>query len=538
MRSWILALLLVLPASAAFPCTSILVSRGASADGSVMVTYVADSHELYGDLALTPAGLHAPGAVRDIYEWDTGKYLGKIPQVPQTYAVLGNMNEHQLVISETTFDGREELKSDVGVLDYGSLMALGLERARTAREAIGVMTSLAQEYGYISTGELFSLGDTKEAWLLAMMGKGPGVKGAVWVALRVPDGYLTAHANYSRIGKFPLKDPKNCLYSQDVIEFARSKGFFKGTDADFSFSDAYMPLDWATARYCEARVWQIFRRAAPSSTPQVDFLHARSAADVALPLWVKPDRPLTQRDVMELMRDHFEGTPMDLSKGVGAGPYQWPYRWRPMEWKVGEETYLHERATSTQQTAFSFVSQSRDSLPDPIGGVLWFGVDDTFSTVYVPMYCGLREVPHNFARGTGGFRQFSWDSAFWVFNWVSNFAYTRYSDIIPIVRQVQGELEGSFLARQGELEASAVKVHAQSPEDARALLTRYSGEAAARTHQRWSLLGQELLMKFLDGNLRDNNGAVTHPAYDEGWYRRIIQEDGENLKMRKFEEAR
>lgn len=518
----------------ALACTNFLITKGASADGSTMITYAADSHELYGELVILPGGRHQPGEMIDVKEWDTGKFLGQIPQVPETYWVVGNINEHQVSIGETTFTGREELTDPDGKVDYGSLMFLALQRAKTAREAIDVMTGLVAEFGYYSSGEAFSIADPDEVWFMVMIGKGKGGKGAVWVALKVPDGYVSAHANYARVGRFPLNDKKNCLYSSDVISFAREKGYFSGPDAEFHFSDAYHPLTWATARACEARVWAMFKRVAPSLNLAPDFITG-DRKSVELPMWVKPDRKVSVADVQGLMRDHFEGTPLDLNTGVGAGPFAVPYRWRPMEWEYKGEKYVNDRSTSTQQTGFSFVAQMRGSLPDPIGGILWYGVDDTNTTVYVPMYCGMREAPRNFGTGVGSFETFSWDSAFWVFNFVANWTYTRYSDMIKDVRQVQQSLEGAMLGRQEGVEKAAVELHRQSPELARDYLTAYSAEQAGIVFERWKKLGLELFVKYLDGNVRDSQGTVQHPPYPEAWYRYIIEEAPELYRMRRFE---
>ncbi len=512
-------------------CTNFLVSKGASQDGSTMVTYAADSHELYGELYFTPAGHHPVGAMREIYEWDTGKRLGEIPQPPQTYQVVGNMNEHQVVIGETTFGGRKELVNPKGMLDYGSLMFIALERARTARQAIEIMGSLVDRHGYYSSGESFSISDPKEVWLMEMVGKGPGGNGAVWVARRIPDGYFSAHANQSRIRRFPLNDRNNCLYAKDVISFARKKGYFTGKDKDFSFADTYAPLDYGALRFCEARVWRVFNRAAPSLNLSMDYINGVEGAQ-PLPLWIKPDKKLSVQDVMQLMRDHFEGTDFDLTKGVGAGPYELPYRWRPLVWEYKGKKYLNDRATSTQQTGFSFVSQSRSFLPNPIGGVLWFGVDDTASTVYVPMYCSIRQAPPHFRVGQGSFTEFSWESAFWVFNFVSNQAYHRYKDMIGDIQVVQGELEGGFLARQSEVDAAALALYNQAPELARAYLTEYSAKQAEVTVARYRALGIALFVKYLDGNVRDEKGKVTHPPYPEEWYQRIIEESGDLYEMK------
>jgi dipeptidase len=511
-------------------CTNILVSKGASADGSTMITYVADSHSLYGELMTFPAGRHIPGTLVDVIEWDTGKYLGKIRQVEQTYSVVGNMNEHQVSIGETTYGGREELRDDsTAVLDYGTLMYTALQRGRTAREAIRVMTDLVREYGYYSEGESFSIADPNEVWIMDLIGKGRGNRGAVWVARRVPDGYITAHANHPRIRRFPLNDRENCLYAEDVISFARKKGYFKGDDAEFSFADAYAPADFGALRFCEARVWNVFRNAAPSLNLSSDFVKPVSGAE-PLPLWIRPDKKLGVRDVMQLMRDHFENSEFDMTKDIGAGPYKLPYRWRPLEWKVDSVKYFNERAISTQQTGFSFVAQARSILPDPIGGIFWFGVDDTYSTVYVPMYCGITRVPKSFAVGAGSFGRFSWDSAFWVFNFVANFAYSRYCDMIQDIQAVQRELEGSYFGNQGIVEDAALALYKQSPSLARDYLTEYSvtqGEAAVA---RWKKLGEFLIWKYMDGNVKDEFGKPTHPGYPQDWYRRIAKDTGERLK--------
>ncbi len=519
----------------ASPCTNFLVSRGASADGSTFVSYAADAHVLYGELYYTPAARHAPGEMLDIHDWDSGKYLGQIEQVPETFAVVGNMNEHQVTIGETTYGGRKELKNDSASMDYGSLMYVTLQRARTAREAIQIMGDLVDRYGYYSSGETFSVADPYEVWIMGMIGKGKERKGAVWVARRIPEGYVSAHANWVRITTFPLDDEKNCLYSPDVISFAREMGYFTGPDEEFSFADAYAPLTWSDARVCEARVWSFFKQVAPSQQIAPDFVNATKKEDVTLPLWIKPDNKLTARDVIAAMRDHFEGTPLDLSKGVGAGPYELPYRWRPLIWEHEGSKYLNERATATQQTGFSFVAQMRGTLPNPIGGVLWFSVDDAATTVYVPMYAGIRAAPYNYAVGTGDFNTFTWDSAFWVFNFVANQAYARYNAISKDVRVVQQQLEGDLFGRQKAVEAAAVVLYKQSPELARDYLTRYSTEQAAKVVERWRKLGLEIFVRYLDGNVRDEKGSVTHPGYGKAWYDRIIQEQGDHFRMRKLE---
>jgi dipeptidase len=525
----LLALAVVAP-RAASPCTNILVTRGASADGSTMITYAADSHTFYGELVITPRGTFAPWTTRDVIEWDTGKFLGRIPQAPRTYRVVGNMNERQVAIGETTFGGRDSLRDSAGTLDYGSLIYIALERAGSAREAIRVMTDLVAEHGYASSGESFSVSDPNEAWILEMIGKGEGVKGAVWVARRIPDGYISGHANQPRIRQFPLNDPANCLYARDVISFGREKGWFTGRDEDFSFCDTYAPLTAGKLRGCESRVWSVFRRAAPSLGLTPDYVDG-STLKKRLPLWIKPDRKLTVQDVMALMRDHFEGTAFDMTRDIGAGPFALPYRWRPMAWEVDSVKYLHERAISTQQTGFSFVTQSRAGLPDPIGGVLWLGMDDTYSTVYVPFYCGITRAPRSWAAGTADFDSFSWESAFWVFNLVANWAYSRYSDMIVDIQGVQRELEGGFFADQPEIERAARRLHDQAPQLARDYLTDYCDRQGEMVVARWRKLGEFLVWKYLDGNVRDAQGKVTHPKYPESWYRAIVRDAGERVKV-------
>ena len=434
-------------------CTNFLVTKGASADGSTMITYAADSHTLYGELYFQPAKDYPAGAMRDIYEWDTGKFLGRIPQPAHTYSVVGNINEFQLAIGETTFGGREELGKQPGaIMDYGSLIYVALQRAKTAREAIEVMTNLVRDFGYASSGESFSIADPNEVWILEMIGKGEGEKGAVWVAVKIPDGYISGHANQARITTFPLNDPANCIYAPDVISFAKAKNWFNGKDTEFSFSDVYAPVDFSGARFCDARVWSGFNKVAAGMNKYAEYAKgvvtqggANNFPNNRLPLWIKPDKKLSVQDVMGMMRDHYEGTELDMSNDLGAGPYALPYRWRPMTWKADSLDYCHERAISTQQTGFSFVTQSRSWLPDPVGGVIWFGVDDTYSTCYTPVYCGITEIPECFQVGNGDMLTYSETSAFWAFNFVTNFAYLRYSDMIKDVQKVQAELENKFV---------------------------------------------------------------------------------------------
>lgn len=513
-----------------YACTNFIVTKGASTDGSVMITYSADSFNMYGELYHFPAAMYPAGAMLDIYEWDTGKFLGRIKQALQTYNVIGNMNEFQVSIGETTYGGRDELVNPQGILDYGSLIYIALQRAKTAREAIKIMTELVAEYGYCSSGESFSIADPNEAWIMEMIGKGEGNKGAVWVAIRIPDGYVSGHANQARITTFPLNDPDNCLYSPDVISFAKEKGYFSGNDKDFDFSAAYAPLDFGGIRFCDARVWSLFRRVNGNMEKYLAYINGESSE--RMPLYIKPDKKISVQDVMFLMRDHYEGTELDMTKGVAAGPYGMPYRWRPLTWKYNEEEYFNERPISTPQTGFSFVAQSRSHLPNEVGGILWFGVDDTYFTVYAPMYCSMTKVPYNFKKGLGSLAHFTWDSAFWVFNFVSNFAYPRYSIVINDVQKVQNELEGSFLAQQETIEKTALSLLKNSRGEAVSYLTDYSISLADRTYETWKKLGEQLLLKYMDGVVKNEFHNPKNVGYPDEFKKLIVAENGPYLKMR------
>lgn len=526
---------LVFTVENSFSCTNFLVSAGASKDGSTMISYSADSHVLYGELYRFPARDYPEGTMLDIYEWDTGEWLGRIPQVRHTYSVVGNINEHQLAIGETTYGGRPGLQDTTGIMDYGSLIYIALQRAKTAREAISVIDQLMSEYGYYSSGESFSIADPKEVWIMELIGKGPGNKGAVWVARRVPDGYVCGHANQSRITTFPQDDPENCLFSADVIEFARSKGYFKGKDKDFSFADAYAPLDFGAVRFCDARVWAGFRKVADGMDAYADYAKGENLGN-RLPLWVKANRKLGVEDVMDMMRDYYQGTDLDMTKDIGAGPNKSIVRWRPMTFTVDGVTYLNERAISTQQTGFSFVTQSRSWLPDPVGGIIWFGVDDTYSTVYTPMYCGIDEVPPSFAVGKGAMMEFDPDAAFWVFNQVSNFAYTRYNFMIPFIQEKQKALESKYLSETEAVDKVAADLYGKDPAKALRFLTDYSVRAGENTVAEWKKLYAFLFTRFMDGNVKTKvegkqNPHVEYPGYDEEWYRQVAKDAGEKLKM-------
>lgn len=515
-----------------FSCTNLLVTKGASADGSTMVTYTADSYNMYGELYYFPAAKYPKDAMLDVYEWDSGKFLGKIKQAAETYNVVGNMNEFQVVIGETTFGGREELVNPKGILDYGSLIYIALQRAKTAREAINIMTSLVEEYGYHSSGESFSIADPNEVWILEMIGKGPGINGTNWVAIKIPDGYIAGHANASRITTFPLNDPQNVLYSKDVIEFARQKGYFKGKDSEFSFSAAYDPLNFGSVRFCDARVWSMFRRCNSSMEKYIDYIRGESME--RMPLYIKPDKKLTIEDVMSLMRDHYDGTEFDLKKGIAAGPYNTPIRFRPLTWEYNGEKYFNERPISTPQTGWSFISQSRSWLPNEVGGLLWFGVDDTKMTVYIPIYASITNIPYNYQKGLGSLINFTWDSAFWVFNFVANYVYPKYSLMIDDVIKVQQELEGKFLARQKEVEDKALALSKVSRRDAIEFLNSYSIEMADLTIRRWKKLGEHLIQKYIDGVVKNEFGKVINVGYPEDFKRAMVELEGDKIKMKKL----
>lgn len=527
--------------STALACTSLLVGKAASTDGSTMITYSADSYSLYGELYHWPAQKYAAGEMLKVYDWDSGKFLGEIKQVAETYNVVGNMNEHQLTISESTFGGREELVDPDGIVDYGSLIYITLQRAKTAREAIKVMTDLVAEYGYASGGESFSIGDPNEVWVMEMIGKGKGNKGAVWVAVRIPDDCISAHANQARIQQFPLKGSKDCLYSKDVISFAREKGYFSGKDADFSFAKAYNPLDFGGQRYCEARVWSFFNTFNKDMASFVTY--ALGQTHEPMPLYIKPDRKVSLTDLKEMMRNHYEGTPLDWRFDIGAGPFESPYRWAPLEWEVDSVKYCNERPIATQQAGFVFVSQMRSWLPNPIGGVLWFGVDDPDQTVFVPMYASITEIPEAYRVGNGDLYTFSWTSAFWIHNWVSNMVYGKYNYMHPDLLKVQQQLESNFLSQQADVEKKALELYTESPAKAVAYLTQYSGEQAQYAFDNWKKLGEFLTIKYMDGIVRKekdgefirnehgNPSAPQRVGYPQKFYKEVVRETGDWLKV-------
>jgi dipeptidase len=498
-------------------CTNFIVGKKASADGSVLVSYSADSYGMFGELYHYPAAKHDKGAMRDIYEWDTGKFLGQIKEASETYNVIGNMNEFQVTIGETTFGGREELADSTAIMDYGSLIYVALQRSRTAREAISVMTSLVKEYGYYSEGETFSIADPNEAWMMEMIGKGPGVKGAVWVAVRIPDDCIAAHANQSRIHQFPLNDKENCLYSPDVISFAREKGYFDGMNKDFSFADAYCPRNFSGVRFCEARVWSFYNQFSKAIGDKY-LPYIQGESNDPMPLYIKVDKKLSVADVRNAMRDHYEGTPLDITNDLGAGPFKTPYRLSPLTFEYEGETYFNERPISTQQSAFSFVAQMRDNLPDAVGGVLWFGTDDANLTVMTPVYCCTTSIPPCYRSDEADCITFSWNSAFWIYNWVADMVRPRYSQMIDDVRRVQSSLEDTYIDSQEGIEASAVKLYAESPAKAKEYLNRYTTMTAMNAVDSWKHLGEYLIVKYNDGVVKRTNadGSLSRPRYDHG----------------------
>jgi len=526
------AILLVL--NTADACTNFLVGKAASTDGSTLISYNADSYFLFGALYHYPAATYPAGTMLDVHDWDSGKYLGKIKQVEKTYSVIGNINEHQVSIGETTYGGRTELEDSTAIMDYGSLIYIGLQRAKTAREAIKVMTDLVAEYGYYSEGESFSIADPNEVWIMEMIGKGPKNKGAVWVAQRIPDDCVSAHANQARITTFPLNDKNNCLYSKDVITFAREKGYFKGKNSDFSFSDTYAPLDYVALRACEARVWSFFRKVDPAMDKYISYIKGQTAQ--RMPLWIKPTFKLSAQNIKDYMRDQYEGTELDITKGMAAGPFNSKLRCSPLTWKVDSIEYVHERPTATQQTGFTFVAQMRSWLPDYVGGIIWFGVDDANSALYVPIYCGTTTVPACYKADDGSLLEYSPTSAFWTFNWVANYAYSKYSYMMPDIKKVQAKWESDFNALVPQMDKQAAGMNET---DARAMLTKFSCAQAENSTVAWKKLGEYLLVKYMDGNIKKEKDGkfvqneykipttIIRAGYPEEYLRQMVKENPE-----------
>ncbi|MBR7029414.1 MAG: C69 family dipeptidase [Bacteroidaceae bacterium] len=522
-------------------CTNFLVGKNASTDGATMISYSADSYGMYGKLVYYPAGHHKPGTMRRIVDGDTNHFMGTIPEAPYTYSVMGNINEYGLSIMETTFGGREELVDNGGIIDYVSLMALGMQRAKTAREAIGVMTQLVAQYGYASSGESFSIADPNEVWIMEMIGKGGKEKGAVWVAVRIPDDCIAAHANQSRIHRFDLRDKQNVIYSPDVISFARSQGYFSGRDEDFSFSNAYSPADFSAIRYCETRAWSFFNRFVDGMDQYLDYADGRHIGQAEpFPLYFKPRHKLSLKDVMNAMRDHYEGTPFDVTQDVGAGAYCAPYRPTPLEWEYDGRRYFNERPISTQQTSYTVVAQLRADMPAAVGCVLWFGNDDANMVAYTPVYCCATTVPEPYAPETANDHTFSWKSAFWVCNWVANMTYPRYSQLFPAVERVRNEVEDALIAQQPAVEREALALLQQDEAKGKAFLDSYTNRCALDMLARWKELGEYLIVKFNDqavkpqdeqGNYRltDDGLAVfpQRPGFDQQQRAVIVRETGD-----------
>ena len=540
MKKFILSLSAMLFAvMAGSACTNFLVGKKASKDGSVFISYSADSYGMSGYLAHFPAAVHQEGAMRDVYDWDTGVFLGRIPEARVTYNVMGNINEHQVAIAETTFGGRPELVDTTGIIDYGSLMYIALQRSRTAREAIDVMTSLVQEYGYYSSGESFSIADPNEVWILELIGKGAKEKGAVWVAVRIPDDCISAHANQARIRKFDMKDKENVRYSKDVVKFARKMGYYNGSDADFDFAAAYCPADFGGLRYCDARAWSFFNLFADADMSKYVAWASGDATAEPMPLYFKPKAPLSLQDVQRGMRDHYENTPFDITNDLGAGPYKMPYRISPLSCEVDGKEYFNERPISTFQTAFTFVAQLRSFMPDAVGGVMWFGTDDANMVVYTPVYCCATAVPDCYAKHYADPVEFSWKSSFWVFNWVSNMIYPKYSMVIDDMRNVQGELENGIYELSREVEQKALDAVKASPEYAVAMLTDFTCNSAETVLAEWKKFGEKIIVKYNDfvvkkeenGKIkRSNTGLVdeiVRPGYPKEFWKKIAEETGD-----------
>ena len=573
-------------------CTNVIVTKGASADGSILVSYAADSHWLYGEMYFQDAKDWKPGQMRKIYDWDSGRYLGEIDQVAHTYKRVGNMNEHQLIIGETTFGGRHELVDRHGIVDYGSLIYIALERCKTAREAIKCMTDLADEYGYASEGETFTIADKNEVWILEMISKGTLMKsgrnlnkGVVWVAVKVPDGYICAHANQSRIGTFPLHDPDNCLYSKDVISFARKKGYFEGEDDQFRFCDAYCPIDFGAARGCEARVWSAFnllsngwfsfedengRIVTRDAMTYTDFILGHNLSN-RLPLFIQPAKKLTVKDIADVMRDHYEGTILDMRHDIGAGGNALPYRWRPMEFEYDDKTYVNERAIATQQTGFWFVGQSRGAFPDVIGGIIWFATDDAATSYVTPIYTNTNTVPECFREGNGDLLTYSATSSFWLNNRVSNACYKMYNYMEPFVREKIDAFEKDQLKQVHQADNQALDLYKEAADKAmtkarkkgydynpkedvgkdmskvKNFLTNYSVKTAQDQFKAWKTMEEILLVKFIDGNVKAQfkdgtfrhsefskhiPDGLTQPGYTDIWKERVAESHGEIIEVK------
>lgn len=543
MKRIVLVVSLLVSYFSSWACTNFIVGKKASADGSVICSYNADDYGLFIGLCHYPAGKHEKGSVRKIYDWDTNVYHGQIPEAEVTYNVIGNINEYQVSIGETTFGGREELVDTTGILDYGSLIYIALQRSKTAREAIKVMTTLTDKYGYCSGGETFTICDPNEAWIMEMIGKGPGRKGTVWVAVRIPDDAICAHANQSRIRTFNQKDKKNVMFSKDCITFAREKGWFSGKDADFSFCEAYAYPDFSGRRFCEARVWSFFNHFSTDMERYLPYAEGKVKDAEPMPLWIKPNRKVRVQDIQECMRDHYEGTPFSLDKDPGQGVWNMPYRPTPLTYKVDGKEYFNERPTSTQQTAFSYVAQLRSWLPRQIGGVLWFGNDDGNMVAYTPVYCGNTSQPECYNTKDADAVTFSMKNAFWVCNWVSNMVYPRYSLMFGSLKSVRDSLETSYFSAQAEIERKAMVLYDENPSLAIDFLTDYSIDKAQQMIDRWRQLGTYLIVKYNDMAIKpDEDGrfirtetglgaTVERPGFPENVAREIVKSSGDRYAV-------
>lgn len=543
MKRIVLVVFLLVSYFSSWACTNFIVGKKASADGSVICSYNADDYGLFIGLCHYPAGKHEKGSVRKIYDWDTNVYHGQIPEAEVTYNVIGNINEYQVSIGETTFGGREELVDTTGILDYGSLIYIALQRSKTAREAIKVMTTLTDKYGYCSGGETFTICDPNEAWIMEMIGKGPGRKGTVWVAVRIPDDAICAHANQSRIRTFNQKDKKNVMFSKDCITFAREKGWYSGKDADFSFCEAYAYPDFSGRRFCEARVWSFFNHFSTDMERYLPYAEGKVKDAEPMPLWIKPNRKVSVQDIQECMRDHYEGTPFSLDKDPGQGVWNMPYRPTPLTYKVDGKEYFNERPTSTQQTAFSYVAQLRSWLPRQIGGVLWFGNDDGNMVAYTPIYCGNTSQPECYNTKGADAVTFSMKNAFWVCNWVSNMVYPRYSLMFGSLKSVRDSLETSYFSAQAEIERKAMVLYDENPSLAIDFLTDYSIDKAQQMIDRWRQLGTYLIVKYNDMAIKpDEDGrfirtetglgaTVERPGFPENVAREIVKSSGDRYAV-------
>ncbi len=539
----LLAALVLGFASYAQACTNFIVGKKASADGSVICSYNADDYGMFIGLCHFPAGTHAKGEMRKIVDWDTKEYHGEIPEAPVTYNVIGNINEYQVSIGETTYGGREEMVDTTGIIDYGSLIYIALQRSKTAREAIKVMTSLVEKYGYCSEGETFTICDPNEAWIMEMMGKGPGSKGAVWVAVRIPDNAICAHANQSRIRQFMKMDKGSVLYSKDVVKFARSKGWYKGADKDFDWQATYAKADFSGRRFCEARVWSFFRHFDKDFDRYLPWAEGKDPNAEQMPLWIVPDRKVSVQDVEACMRDHYEGTALSLDKDMGQGVWQMPYRPTPLMYKVDGKQYFNERPTSTQQTGFSYVAQLRSWLPREIGGVLWFGNDDGNMVAYTPIYCGNTVQPECYNTPGADAVTFFDKNAYWVCNWVSNMVYPRYSLMFPSLKNVRDSLEQRYFARQPEVEKEAQRLYEESPAKAVKYLNDYSNTEAQQMLARWKQLAYYLIVKYNDMAVKpEKNGkfertatgigaTVKRPGFPEAVARELVKQTGDRYAV-------